>query len=94
MSKQRVLVEIGYDQFLLPDDVGVAAAIKALSRAIRVRDYRHSDGSLRLVSDGTVKVGMSYVPANVRLKGEEGEELPSSPAPLKRLKQPTLRLKG
>jgi hypothetical protein len=93
MSKQRVLITIGHDSYLLPDDVGAATIIKALSKAVRVWDKLYK-GELQLREEH-VSVGMAYVPEKTRLVTEDGAEVVAKTRPVREVKalgDPNLRL--
>lgn len=58
----RVCITIGYDQFLLPSDVGLAAIMKALAKATPIVDYRAYDRKIILpAEDKEMIVKAEYV---------------------------------
>jgi hypothetical protein len=90
MSKQRVLITIGYEDYLLPDDAGAATIIKALSKAVKVWDNSYQ-GELILRGEH-VSVGMKYVSDKVKLIDKDGAQVSARPSAGKAVKPPTLKL--
>ncbi len=73
----RVLISIGYQKFLLPDDKGAAAVMQTLSKALKVHE-RYENGKFVLQiedRDDSCELLMKYMPENVEIRA------PSNPAP-------------
>lgn len=63
----KVLIKIGYQSILLPNDRGCASLLSTLSKAVEVsRDYK-SDGECYEVED-PIKVSMTMVTPDVVFK--------------------------
>lgn len=62
----KVLLTIGYWNFLLPDEAGVMTIIKTLSKGIQVRDRLHK-GALEEVADDIPEISFKTVPKGTRL---------------------------
>lgn len=77
--KQTVIITVGYQRFVLPDDNGVATVIKCLSKAIPC-SYLGSMNELRLDRDPSLEVSMQYLPRGVKIVDYEGNPLPGKPA--------------
>lgn len=76
----KVILSIGYESFLLPDDKGLATVLKCLTRAARVSHYHPIDKEV-LITKGNVDVSMSYLPKGKKIKAhpdfdEDGNYIP------------------
>lgn len=83
-KSQKVLITIGYQQFMLPDDTGAATVIKTLSRALPVRNY-HSH--IKLEREDRTEISMTYLPANIKLVDENDVPISTPKTPAKGLKR-------
>lgn len=63
----KVIIKIGYNVYLLPDDKGVATIVKALTRAVECHEGYRDEG---IVVDKSkpVKVEMRYVAPGEKIK--------------------------
>lgn len=77
--KRPVIITIGYSQFLLSDDVGVATIVKTLSKAVECRYY--SGGDVKLSESLSLEVSMQYLPRGAQIVQHDGSPLPSKPKP-------------
>jgi hypothetical protein len=83
----KVLLKVGYDCYLLPDDKGITTVMKALSRAVRVTDHTYCERGITVDEEKTIKVEVSYVSPGTKITrpkrcdpDEETEQL-TLPAP-------------
>ncbi len=76
----RVLLKIGYEEIILPNDAGVPTLMKVLGKALRVsRDHRYSDNTIIVNSDPPT-VSIELLSPKVRLvkaKDDADEETES-----------------
>lgn len=77
MSKPKILLSIGYNHFLLPDDTGITTLMKLLSRATPCDDNTYK-GEVHLhAKEPRIKV--EYLPASTKFLNEDGGPLPTRP---------------
>ena len=75
----KVILTVGHQQILLPDESGVSTILKVLAKGVLVWD-RTYDGVVQ-VRDDALEVGMKMVPAKVRFVDEHGRKV-EKPKPL------------
>jgi hypothetical protein len=89
----QVVITIGHQHVLLPDDTGVSTILKALSRGISCHSYLGC-GSLSKVQilKGDLEVSMAYVPSGAKIIDENDQPVAvrSVKGTPKALKQPSL----
>lgn len=64
----KVVIKIGYDSFLLPDDKGITTVVRALTRAVACRDHRPLGGQLEIHDNKPVSVEMRYLSPGEKIK--------------------------
>ncbi len=97
---RMVLVTIGWQHLLLPDDTGVAALMKMLQKAEFVSDQRYGKRPRLVMDTDPVRLQTEYVKRDVRLvtkaQAEREDEADELAKPRKALEQKpkTLFLEG
>lgn len=84
-KSQKVIITIGYQQFMLPDDTGAATVIKTLSRALPVRNY-HSHVKIEK-EDRLNEISMTNLPTNTKFVDENDAPISTPKTPTKGLKR-------
>ena len=79
----RVLLQIGFEDYLLPDETGLATLLKILGKAQRVRDHLFN-GEIELLSGShaSVRVSAQIVPAATRYVQRPPAATPASAEPV------------
>lgn len=77
-KSQQVVITIGHQSILLPDDTGAATIIKALSRGLPCYYWSGSKKVELLKRD--FEVSMSYVPHGTKIVDEDDRPLDVKPA--------------
>jgi hypothetical protein len=73
----RVLLKVGYNTYLLPNDSGLPSVIKALSAALHCYDHTYRTADKHIQADPEpLEVSVKYLPTNtkIRFKGSYEEE--------------------
>lgn len=83
----KVLLKVGYNTYLLPNDAGLQTVVKALSMAVHCYDHSYGSDKHIEVNPEPIEVSVKYLPAKtkIRIKGSCDEE----PAEQLRLVAPT-----
>lgn len=68
----KALLRLGHTCYFLPDDKGIAVIIKALSRAVEVRDMRYVDEGIKEVSPVALSVEM--LPQDTKILRANGDD--------------------
>jgi hypothetical protein len=76
MAKQPVILRVGYQGFLLPDDSGVTTVIRTLSKAIACRDRTWS-GEVVILKDQTTEIALHAIPRGTEFVYEDPEQAPA-----------------
>lgn len=71
-----ILLKVGCETILLPDDKGVATIIKALARGRLVYDRTYARPSQIVLLRRELEVGMSVVPRGTRAVAEDYQPTP------------------
>ena len=77
-KSQQVVITIGHQSILLPDDTGATTIIKALSRGLSC--YYWSGSKKVEIRKGDMEVSMSYVPHGTKIVDEDDRPLDVKPA--------------
>lgn len=68
-----VVLSIGYQQLLLPDDKGVATAVKVLSRGVPCRYHSYSKSvqvNRSEEDEESLRIEIAYLPRGTKVEGE------------------------
>lgn len=91
-KSQQVVITVGHQSILLPDDTGATTIIKALSRGLPCYSHLGCGSYSKIqILKGDLEVSMSYVPRGARIVDENDQPVavrPEKTAP-KALKQPS-----
>ena len=71
----KCILKIGYEQFLLPDDTGVATVLKVLAKAVRVRESLYKgEVTVQTKDNHHQEISMVLVPAHTKFVSQETGE--------------------
>jgi hypothetical protein len=69
----KIILKVGYREILLPDDTGLAAVMKTLSRGIEIdsdRSYDHANPRI-VLRENTPQIEIKYVPNKTKFSVRE-----------------------
>lgn len=77
-AKQPIVLTVNYVSILLPDDTGLQAILRALTKGLVCRDHLYK-GELVICKEPSVRVEVATVPRGTTIVHEDVDDAPTVP---------------